>query len=259
MSRFQLSLNVADVDAAVEFYTRLLAVAPVKHRPGYASFVVEDPPLKLIVIEDEGEPGSLNHVGIEHPDGAAVAAETKRVDGEGLAVHVDDEHTCCFATQQKAWSRDPDGVPWEIYTVVSDAEHFGANPHGGTPVDTILPPVDIEELRRALEDPEVVVIDAQGEGGFERAHLPGAVDVSLDDVISQAERMVGESSRRVVVYCTDLRCLGSEFVGTQLVEAGYTNVARFPGGVAEWREAGMPIETLEAHQTDERATTTQSG
>jgi rhodanese-related sulfurtransferase len=259
VSRFQLSLNVADVDAAVEFYTRLLAVAPTKHRSGYASFVVEDPPLKLIVIEDEGEPGSLNHVGIEHPDGAAVAAETERIARAGLAVHVDDEHTCCFATQQKAWSRDPDGVPWELYTVVADTEHFGANPHGGTPVDAILPPVGLDEVRRALADPEVVVIDAQGDGGFERAHLPGAVDISLDDVIGQAEGVVGDRSRRVVVYCTDLRCLGSEFVGTQLVEAGYTNVGRFPGGVAEWQEAGMPIETLESDPVAAGPTTSQPG
>lgn len=259
MSRFQLSINVTDADAAVEFYTRLLAVPPAKHRPGYASFVVDDPPLKLVVIEGEGEPGSLNHVGIEHPNSASVAEETERVARSGLAVHVDDEHTCCFATQQKAWTRDPDGVPWEIYTVVSDTDHFGVNPHGGTPVDAILPPVGIEEVRRALEDPEVVVIDAQGDGGYEHGHLPGAIDFSLDDVLRQAHRLVGNTSRRVVVYCTDQRCLGSEFVGTQLVEAGYANVARFPGGVAEWRDAGLPIETLDHDPHDDSTTVIQPG
>lgn len=139
MSRFQLSLNVADVDAAVEFYSKLLAVEPAKHLPGYANFVVADPPLKVIVIEAEGEPGTINHVGIEHPDGAAVGAETERISNLGLAVKVDDPHTCCFATQEKAWTRDPDGVPWELYTVVDDTQHFGANPHGGTPVDKTHP------------------------------------------------------------------------------------------------------------------------
>ncbi len=130
MSRFQLSLNVADVDAAVAFYTGLLGVEPAKHRAGYANFVVADPPLKLVVIEGEGDPGTINHVGIELADPGAVGEETARIAGLGLPVVVDDAHTCCFATQEKAWTRDVDGVPWELYTVVADAAHFGAHPHG---------------------------------------------------------------------------------------------------------------------------------
>ena len=133
MSRFQLSVNVDDVDAAVHFYTKLFGVAPAKHRNGYANFVVEDPPLKLIVIENEGAPGTINHVGIEYPTGEDVAVETRRVEAAGLDVELDDPHTCCYATQEKAWTRDPDGVPWELYTVVADTENFGASPRGGTP------------------------------------------------------------------------------------------------------------------------------
>ena len=49
MSDVQLSLNVSDLDAAVAFYTRLLATPPAKLRPGYANFTVEDPPLKLVL------------------------------------------------------------------------------------------------------------------------------------------------------------------------------------------------------------------
>lgn len=233
---------MADVAAAVEFYSRLLGVEPAKHRPGYANFVVADPPLKLVVIENEGDPGTINHVGIEYANSAAVGVETDRIGRLGLPVKVDDPHTCCFATQEKAWTRDPDGVPWELYTVVDDTEHFGADPHGGTPVDRILPPVTLEELQAALADPTVLVIDAQGEGGYNRAHLPGAVDFAMEDVLGQAAVHVGDLDRRVVLYCTDLRCLGSEFVGTQLVDAGYRNVSRFPGGIAQWTEAGLPVE-----------------
>lgn len=141
MSRFQLSLNVHDVDASVQFYRTLFGVEPTKHRDGYANFVLEDPPLKLIVIENEGVPGSINHVGIEYENGEAVAAETERVSALGLPVEVDDPHTCCFATQEKAWTRDTDGVAWELYTVVADTSDFGANPHGDTPPEHLLPPV----------------------------------------------------------------------------------------------------------------------
>lgn len=254
--RFQISLNVADADAAVEFYTKLFGVQPVKRREGYANFVLAEPPMKLIVIENEGEPGTLNHLGIEYDDGARVAAETSRIAELGVPVHVDDPHTCCFATQEKAWARDPDGVPWEVYTVVDDTDHFGYNPHGGTPLDALLPPVDIAELRSAVDDPEVLVIDAQGDGKFDTAHIPGAVDIRLDDVLEQAGPLIDRPDRRVILYCTDSECLGSEFVGTQLVQAGYTNVGRFPGGVAEWADAGLPVET--ASTTDEPPTVTQA-
>ncbi|MEL7156431.1 MAG: ArsI/CadI family heavy metal resistance metalloenzyme [Actinomycetota bacterium] len=253
MSRFQLSLNVDDVEGAVEFYSALLGVGPAKHRPGYANFVVEDPPLKLVVIEDEGEPGTLNHLGIELPDGEAVAAETARIDAARLPVAVDDPHTCCFATQEKAWTRDPDGVPWEIYTVTADTERFGASPRGDTPVDRILPPLTLDQFRLAVADPDVVVIDAQGKGGFGRAHIEGAVGVELDDVLGQASRLVPSLDTRIVVYCTDQQCLGSEFVGTQLVEAGYLDVGRFPGGVAAWAEAGLPVAAAEGATAAEEA------
>ena len=89
----------------------------------------DDPPLKLVVIENEGDPGTINHVGIEVEDTGAVAAATQRLVERGLPFKVDDTHTCCYATQDKVWTQDPDGVPWETYTVVAEAEEFGARAH----------------------------------------------------------------------------------------------------------------------------------
>jgi catechol 2,3-dioxygenase-like lactoylglutathione lyase family enzyme len=129
VSRFQLSLNVRDVEAAVGFYSKLFGVEPAKHRPGYANFVVDDPPLKLVVIEGEGEPGTINHVGIEVAGTDKVVAATHQLAQRGLPFKVDDTHTCCYATQDKVWTQDPDGVPWETYTVVAEAEQFGARAH----------------------------------------------------------------------------------------------------------------------------------
>jgi catechol 2,3-dioxygenase-like lactoylglutathione lyase family enzyme len=120
MSRLQLALNVADIDEAIAFYSKLFATEPAKVRPGYANFAIAEPPLKLILIEGIGEPGSLNHLGVEVASTAEVTAATQRLADEGLATATEDEVTCCFAVQDKVWVDGPDGEPWEIYTVLSD-------------------------------------------------------------------------------------------------------------------------------------------
>jgi catechol 2,3-dioxygenase-like lactoylglutathione lyase family enzyme len=124
MARVQLALNVSDVDEAVAFYTKLLGTGPAKRRPGYANFAVDDPNLKLVLIENGGIPGSLNHLGIEVESTGEVGSTTARLREEGLATAVEDEVACCYAVQDKVWVHDQDGAPWEVYTVISDAENL---------------------------------------------------------------------------------------------------------------------------------------
>jgi catechol 2,3-dioxygenase-like lactoylglutathione lyase family enzyme len=121
MSRVQLALNVSDLDSAVEFYSKLLNTGPAKLRPGYANFAVADPPLKLVLIEGEGG-GSLNHLGVEVETTALVQSAHQRLVAEGLATATEDGVACCYAVQDKVWVDDPDGAPWEIYTVLADVE-----------------------------------------------------------------------------------------------------------------------------------------
>ena len=122
MSRVQLALNVSNLDEAIGFYSKLFATEPAKVRDGYANFAVVDPPLKLVLIEGTGVPGSLNHLGVEVASTEDVTAASNRLSGEGLDTAVEDEVSCCFAVQDKVWVDGPDGEPWEIYTVLADAE-----------------------------------------------------------------------------------------------------------------------------------------
>ncbi|HEY4377616.1 MAG TPA: ArsI/CadI family heavy metal resistance metalloenzyme [Acidimicrobiales bacterium] len=122
MSRVQLALNVSDLDEAVAFYSKLFATEPAKLRPGYANFAVVEPPLKLVLIEGHGEAGTLNHLGVEVESTDEVGAAASRLAASGLATATEDEVTCCFAVQDKVWVDAPDGEPWEIYTVLADAE-----------------------------------------------------------------------------------------------------------------------------------------
>jgi catechol 2,3-dioxygenase-like lactoylglutathione lyase family enzyme len=119
--RVQLALNVDDIDAAVRFYSTLFDAEPAKRRPGYANFALTQPPLKLVLIENAGHGGSLNHLGVEVASTDRVVAETRRLAGAGLPTEVEDGVSCCYALQDKVWVRDPDGAPWEIYTVLADA------------------------------------------------------------------------------------------------------------------------------------------
>jgi catechol 2,3-dioxygenase-like lactoylglutathione lyase family enzyme len=125
MSRIQLALNVNDIDAAVAFYTRLFGAEPAKRRPGYANFALSDPPLKLVLLENPGQGGSLNHLGVEVPDIGTVDAIQTHLAGAGLASTDERATTCCYATQDKFWVQGaPDGESWEIYTVLAGSETF---------------------------------------------------------------------------------------------------------------------------------------
>jgi len=121
MARVQLAVNVSDLQAAVDFYSKLFSAEPAKVRPGYANFAIEDPPLKLVLIEGDGRGGTLNHLGIEVPSGAEVQEAARRLPGVGLDVAAEENVSCCYAVQDKVWVQDPDGAPWEVYTVLADA------------------------------------------------------------------------------------------------------------------------------------------
>jgi catechol 2,3-dioxygenase-like lactoylglutathione lyase family enzyme len=122
VSRVQLALNVSDIDEAVGFYSRLFATEPAKRRPGYANFAIAEPPLKLVLIESPEAAGRLNHLGVEVMSTGEVTDAQRRLAADGLATAVEEGVTCCYAEQDKVWTEDPDGAPWEIYTVLGDSD-----------------------------------------------------------------------------------------------------------------------------------------
>ena len=120
MSRVQLALNVNDIASAIEFYTKLFGVGPAKVRDGYANFAIDEPPLKLVLIENPGHGGTLNHLGVEVEHTDLVQQAIGRLQAEGLATDVEEQTTCCYAVQDKVWVHGPDAEPWEVYTVIED-------------------------------------------------------------------------------------------------------------------------------------------
>lgn len=121
MSRVQLALNVSNMDAAIVFYSKLFGVEPAKIRPGYANFAIAEPVLELVLIENAEKAGMLNHLGVEIETSESVEAELARLNQSGLATALEKNVDCCYALQDKGWLADPDGAPWEIYTVLEDS------------------------------------------------------------------------------------------------------------------------------------------
>jgi lactoylglutathione lyase len=126
LSRLQLALNVDDLDAAIAFYSALFGAEPAKVKPGYANFAINDPPLKLVLIESPGNGGTLNHLGVEVASSDVVHAEIARLQAAELFTEEEMGTTCCFALQDKVWVSGPDRERWEIYTKIADTDSAAA-------------------------------------------------------------------------------------------------------------------------------------
>jgi catechol 2,3-dioxygenase-like lactoylglutathione lyase family enzyme len=126
--RLQLALNVDDLGEAIAFYSKLFGTEPAKVRDGYANFAVAAPPLKLVLIENPGQGGTLNHLGVEVSSSEKVHAEIARLTEEGLFTETQLGETCCFATQDKVWVEGAGNHRWEVYAVLADSPTFGAGP-----------------------------------------------------------------------------------------------------------------------------------
>ena len=124
MSRLQLALNVRNLEAAIAHYSKLFGAAPAKIRPGYANFAIENPPLKLVLIENPEATDSINHLGVEVQSVDEVRAEHDRITNTGLSTWVEGETTCCYAASDKYWITDPQGVAWEQFHTLGDIPVF---------------------------------------------------------------------------------------------------------------------------------------
>ena len=130
--RLQLALNVADLDAAVDFYSRMFGADPARRRPGYANFAIDEPPLKLVLFEAAGGAadaadccgvaGTINHLGVETETVEQVVEAERRLSKAGLDTTGVDDTVCCFATKSETWVTDPDGSRWEWYVRTGDSE-----------------------------------------------------------------------------------------------------------------------------------------
>ena len=128
--RLQLALNVNNLEEAIDYYSKLFNAEPHKLRKGYANFAIEEPPLKLVLFENPGASERLNHLGVEVFQEDILSKAASRLDEQGILDNVQEETICCHATQNKAWSQEPQGLRWEWYRITDDAPEMAKKAHG---------------------------------------------------------------------------------------------------------------------------------
>ena len=124
MSRVQLAINVENLDEAIDFYSQLFDAVPAKVKPGYANFAIDEPPLKLVLFENQGKGGSINHLGVEVQTTEEVLTAEDRLTRADMVTTGVDETQCCYAEKTEVWVDGPDGVRWEWYVKHADSDQF---------------------------------------------------------------------------------------------------------------------------------------
>lgn len=100
-----------------------------------------------------------------------------------------------------------------------------------------------DELRTAIEEGSVVVIDALGRDYYAQQHLPGAINLVEADVVALAPTLLPDKDAAIVTYCSNASCGNSQAVAVLLGKLGYTNVRKYREGIQDWVEAGLPVES----------------
>jgi|SRR5436190_853586 len=121
-----IALNVSNVEESIEFYKKMLGIDPMKVRPGYAKFDVQNPPLNLSLnAAAVSRHGALSHLGLQVASTGDVIAVRNRWAASGLPIRNEMQTECCYALQDKSWVHDPDGNGWEVFTVIANIEQTG--------------------------------------------------------------------------------------------------------------------------------------
>jgi hypothetical protein len=123
MKRLHIHVGVERLDEAIQFYTTLFGIAPIKTKSDYAKWLLDDPRVNF-AISTRAQKKGIDHLGIQVQDESELTELRERLKAENADVIDDGETVCCYARSDKSWIQDPAGIPWETYRTMADAELF---------------------------------------------------------------------------------------------------------------------------------------
>ena len=122
MKRFHLHIGVDNLDESIRFYTALFGAAPMKTKPDYAKWLLDDPHVNF-AISTRAKKG-VDHLGIQVEEDTELAAVRERLKAKEVALTDEGETVCCYARSEKSWIQDPSGIAWETYRTMEDVQLF---------------------------------------------------------------------------------------------------------------------------------------
>jgi catechol 2,3-dioxygenase-like lactoylglutathione lyase family enzyme len=127
MKRFHIHVGVETLDESIRFYSALFGAEPVKTKPDYAKWLLEDPRVNF-AISTRAKKNGIDHLGIQVEEESELTELRERVKAADMAVVEEGETVCCYAQSDKSWIQDPAGIPWEAYRTMEDAQLFSNQP-----------------------------------------------------------------------------------------------------------------------------------
>lgn len=127
MKRFHIHVGVDNLEQSIRFYSALFGADPVKTKPDYAKWMLEDPRLNFAISTRAGKKG-VDHLGLQVDDAVELKALRDQLSSANLSTHDEGETVCCYAKSEKSWVEDPSGIAWEAYHTMEDAQVFSAKP-----------------------------------------------------------------------------------------------------------------------------------
>jgi catechol 2,3-dioxygenase-like lactoylglutathione lyase family enzyme len=124
MKRFHVHVAVDDLDANIRFYSTVFGMPPTVRKPDYAKWMMEDPRVNF-AISSRGLKAGLHHLGLQVDSDEELKTLRQQVADAEIAAFDQAQATCCYAKSDKYWINDPQGIAWETYRTLGEAQLFG--------------------------------------------------------------------------------------------------------------------------------------
>ena len=124
MKRLHIHVAVEDLKASIPFYSHLFASEPVVLKHDYAKWMLDEPRVNF-AISARGAPAGIEHLGIQVEERAELEEMYARLKRAERPVLEQGPTTCCYATSEKSWIEDPQGVKWETFLTTGESTVYG--------------------------------------------------------------------------------------------------------------------------------------